>query len=273
MRYGRGVPMLVLSPRYSSDSISLWQAAIAAGWGTARVGRHAEAREIAEGIEPAEVAIYGETIVADMVAEVLDLALLEPDHGRLPRLSPALRLREVRLTTLGAARRLRGPVFVKPVDEKFFPARVYEVVDVDPEVGDDLPVLVAEPVRFGVEVRAFLCDREIVGMSAYIRDGQIAQTEDGQWPLLPSEAAAARACLERLLEAKVELPPAVVVDVGEIIGRGWAVVEANPAWASGLCGADPHAILPILRRVCRPRDELQLDERAWVRAPVQVEGL
>lgn len=273
MRYGRGVPMLVLSPRYSGDSIALWQAAIAAGWGTARVGKLAEAREVAEGIEPAEVAIYGETIVADMVAGVLDLALLEPDHDWLPRLPAALRLREVSLTTLGAARSLAGPVFVKPVDEKFFPARVYEVVDVDPGVGDELPVLVAEPVRFGVEVRAFVCDREIVSMSAYIRDGQIARTDEGQWPLSPSEAAAARDCLERMLAAKVELPPAVVVDVGEIAGRGWAVVEANAAWASGLCGADPHAVLPLLRRVCRPRDDLRPDERAWLRAPVQVEGL
>ncbi len=267
------MPMLVLSPRYSGDSIALWQAAIAAGWGTARVGKLGEAREIAEGIEPAEVAIYGETIVADMVAEVLGLALLEPDHDWLPRLPAELRRREVRLTTLAEARRLRGPVFVKPVDEKFFPARVYDVVDVDPGVGDDLPVLVAEPVRFGIEVRAFVCDREIVDLSAYIRDGQIARTDDGQWPLSPSEEAAARACLERVFAAGVALPPAVVIDVGEITGRGWAVVEANAAWASGLCGVDAHAVLPTLRRVCRPRDELGLDERAWVRAPIVVEGL
>lgn len=265
------MPMLVLSPRYSSDSIALWQAAIAAGWGTARVGKLAEAREVAEGIEPAEVVIYGETIVADMVAEVLDLALLEPDIDWLPRLPAALRLRLVRRTTLAEARTLTGPVFVKPVDEKFFPARVYHGVDVDPQIGDDLAVLVAEPVQFGIEVRAFICGREVVALSAYIRDGQLAQTEAGDWPLLPSEEAAARGCLERLLASEVALPPAVVVDVGEIAGRGWAVVEANACWASGLCGADPRAVLPILRRVCRPRDELGVDERAWVRAPVQVD--
>jgi len=47
-------------------------------------------------------------------------------------------------------------VFVKPVDDKVLPARVYAPVEVDALVADDLPVLIAEPVRFGVEVRVAL---------------------------------------------------------------------------------------------------------------------
>jgi hypothetical protein len=62
-------------------------------------------------------------------------------------------------------------VFVKPVDDKFFPARVYAPVEVDALLADDLPVFIAEPVRFGVEVRAFICDRVVVGLSAYMRAG------------------------------------------------------------------------------------------------------
>jgi hypothetical protein len=45
----------------------------------------------------------------------------------------------------------------------------------------------------------------------------------------------------------------VVVDVGRMTGRGWGVVEANPAWASGLCGCDPAGVLPVLRRATVPR--------------------
>ncbi|WAS92153.1 ATP-grasp domain-containing protein [Nannocystis punicea] len=39
----------------------------------------------------------------------------------------------------------------------------------------------------------------------------------------------------------------VVIDVGAIEDRGWAVAEANPAWASGLCGCEPARVLAVLR--------------------------
>lgn len=266
-----GVPRLVLSPRYSSDSIALWQAALASGWSTTRVRQIGDSAALVGEVDPAEVLIYGETILADAVAAALDLALLEPTYAWLPGLPAALRLREIELSTLGAARRLAGPVFVKPVDDKFFPARVYAPVDVDALVADDLPVLVAEPVRFGVEVRAFVCDRAVVGLSAYMRGGQLAQTESGEWPLSPDEELAARACLGRLLESDVALPPAVVIDVGEIVERGWAVVEANAAWASGLCGVDARAVLPVLRRACMPRARLGAADEPWVRPPARLD--
>ncbi len=261
----------MLSPRYSSDSIGLWRAALAAGWSTTRVRQIGEVAELAGEVDPAEVLIYGETILADAVAAALDLVLLEPTYAWLPELPMALRLRAIELSTLGAARRLAGPVFVKPVDDKFFPARVYAPVEVDALVADDLPVLIAEPVRFGVEVRAFVCERTVVGLSAYMRGGQLASTADGEWPLGADEALAARACLERLLASDVALPPAVVIDVGEVVERGWAVVEANAVWASGLCGVDARAVLPALRRACMPRARLGAADAPWVRPRAQLE--
>ena len=64
-------------------------------------------------------ALAGDGFV-DAVAAALDLALLEPTYAWLPGLPAGFRLREIELSTLGAARRLAGPVFVKPVDDKFF---------------------------------------------------------------------------------------------------------------------------------------------------------
>lgn len=40
---------------------------------------------------------------------------------------------------------------------------------------------------------------------------------------------------------------AIVVDVGEIFGRGWAVIEANAAWGSGIYGCDPGRVLDVIR--------------------------
>jgi hypothetical protein len=256
------VPHVLLSPRYSPDSIAVWRAALELGWTSSRV-RHVDARALVGRLAPADVVLYGETLLADAAAAALDLALFEPTIDWLPALPEALRRREVRLATLGDARRTGAGRFIKPVDDKFFPARVYAELDVDPSVGDDLPVRIAEPVRFGLEVRAFVRDGEVAGLSADLRDGALARG-DGDWALRADEAAAAQACLARVI-ADVPLPPAVVVDVGEILGRGWAVVEANPAWASGLCGVDPRAVLPVLRRACAPRATVAPAERRWVR--------
>jgi hypothetical protein len=239
---------LLLSPRYSDDSIAVWRAAVSAGWRTRRV-RLAEVEGLASELAADDLVIYGETLMADSVARVAGIRLIEPSHDWLPRLPAEYRLREVSLHTLADARRRSGPVFVKPVDEKWFPARVYATtVDVDPHVDAELPVLVAEPVRFGLEVRAFVRERSVRTLSAYVRDGQLAKMADGTWPMTQVEEQAARVLLERLLaDPAVEVPPAVVIDVGAIEGRGWAVVEANPAWASGLCGAEPTAVLEVLR--------------------------
>lgn len=260
-------PTLVLSPRHSDDSNALWRAAIAAGWRTRRLVRIGEATELGQELAGAEPVVYGETLMADAVAAALALALIEPPYDWLPRLPAEYRLREVSLQTLGAARRLTGPVFVKPVDEKWFPARVYaREVDVDPQIGDELPVLVAEPVRFGLEVRAFVRGRSVAALSAYVRDGQLARMPDGTWPMSHDEEAAARGLLERLLaDPAVEAPHAMVIDVGEVVGRGWAVVEVNPAWASGLCGCDPAAVLPVLRACVVDVARVVPEDPRWLR--------
>ncbi len=46
--------------------------------------------------------------------------------------------------------------------------------------------------------------------------------------------------------------------------HGWAVVEFNPAWCSGLLGADPAAVLGVLERACRDVDGLDAADAAWV---------
>ena len=71
-----------------------------------------------------------------------------------------------------------------------------------------------------------------------------------------------------LADSAAPLPPAVVVDVGLIEGRGWAIVEANAAWGAGICGCDPRRILPILRRTTLRRDAIPAAD-ASMAAPVR----
>ena len=242
------VPTLVLSHRYGPDSNALFAAALAAGWDVERL----HSFRCPDGLAARDPVFYGETLLADAIVGELGLVLLEPTADWLPRLPQRHRLRDVRLTTLAEALTIRGRVFVKPTDEKCFPARVYAdgpSIAPDPVLPQDLPVLVSEPVVFEVEFRFFILEREVAAFSPYIRDGEIARNAAGDWEAGPQEIEGATTAIRALLaDADVEMPPAVVVDVGHITGRGWGVVEANPAWASGLCGCDPAGVLPVLRR-------------------------
>ncbi|TKC96528.1 ATP-grasp domain-containing protein [Polyangium fumosum] len=259
------MPTLVLSHRYSPDSNALFAAALAAGWDIERL----HAFRCPDGLAARAPVFYGETILADAIMDDLCLVLLEPTSDWLPRLPQRHRLRDVRLTTLSEALSIQERVFIKPTDEKCFPARVYAngaALDPDPVLPPDLPVLVSEPVVFEVEFRFFVREREVAAFSPYIRNGEIARNAAGDWEAAPAEIEAASTAIRAVLDdPDVEMPPAVVVDVGRMAGRGWGVVEANPAWASGLCGCDPASVLSVLRRASVARDMLSEAETRWVR--------
>jgi hypothetical protein len=260
------MPTLILSRRYSDDSNAVWGAAVAAGWDVERLMRYSAPA----GVYDREPVIYGETLLADAVAAELGLLLLEPTEDWPARLPVRFRKRDIRLATLGDARALDTRCFVKPVDEKIFPARVYEHGrEVEP-AGDferSARVLISEPVTFELETRAFVLERRVAALSAYVRNGEIARGPAGDWPLSEAERSDALTFLDDLLsDPEVDLPAAVVVDVGRTSQRGWAVVEANACWAAGLCGCDPREVLNVLRRSSVPAARASPGDRVWSRA-------
>ncbi|MCB9566452.1 MAG: ATP-grasp domain-containing protein [Myxococcales bacterium] len=245
------MPTLLLSPRILEDTSRLREAALAAGWEVVRLQRWRP-----EGEATPPVAIYGEPLFVLAVAEALGVALVEPPLDWLARLPERYRRRAVECLTLGEARAVPGPRFIKPADDKCFPAQVYPGGGAElpryPGVDEATLTLVAEPVLWELEVRLFVVDRAIKAASIYARDGgQIARAEDGSWPWSDAERAEALAFAGGLLaDPAVELPRAVVLDVGRIAGRGWAAVELNPAFGSGLYGCDAAGALAVIAAAC-----------------------
>ena len=253
---------LVLPPRYTPDTIAIGRAAAIAGWAVERLSGW----RVPDWLRGQDVTLYGEPLFASVVAADLGVALLEPPVEWLPGLPAHYRQRDVRLAMLEEARRLHRRAFVKPADEKCF-APV--VIDSGPELpGEDiLPgntrILIADAVRWEVEFRCFVRERKVVTLSVYLRRGELAQSPDGTWIDERTEAAhefATSVCTN----PAVALPPAVVVDVGLIESRGWAVVEANAAWGSGIYGSDPSAVLPVVPRSCLRADAVTADDDRWV---------
>lgn len=240
---------LVLSQRYTDDSNLLWRAAIDAGWEVARA-RGLRAPPVA-----GEPVLYGETIFADAVAEELGVSVLGPPDAWLPSLPARFLQRRVALEALGEALASGAfPRFVKPPDDKLFPARVYRDADdlrsATPGFDEAAPVLTSDPARFIVEYRVFVAERAAAAASVYIRGGAIA----AGWEERDGEREGALAFLSELLaDTTIEMPPALVIDVGLLSTGAWAVVEGNPAWASGVCGCDPALVLPVLAAATAPK--------------------
>ena len=119
-------PTLILPPRYSDDSNALWRAAIALDWNIERLQSWCVPEEFSP---QGAVAIYGESLWANFVAEQLKCQLFEPTLDWLANLPRQFTRRRVEFGTLKEARQKEFPIFLKPAGEKEFEARVYDSPD------------------------------------------------------------------------------------------------------------------------------------------------
>lgn len=242
------IPTLILTPRFTDDAQALWRAAGQLSWSVERLASWRVPEELRSVPEPV---LYLEGLLGPTIAEQFGLRLLVPAVDWLPRLPEEFRKRWVSIMPLREARQLLAPAFIKPPNDKSFLARVYTGPDLPEGFDEYSPVLVAEIVTWQREFRTFVLDRQPRTLSVYLRGGEL-QREQG---FLASEAelAEAEAFVRAVCsDSRVDLPRATVLDVGVIAGRGWAVVEQNPVWGSGIYGCDPVAVLEVLRHAAVP---------------------
>jgi hypothetical protein len=242
------MPTLILTPRYTEDAQALWRAAGRIGWRVERLTSWRIPDDLRSVPDPV---LYVEALMGPTLAEQLGLRLVEPPADWLPRLPEEYRKRRVHLSTLGEARSSEQPAFVKPPNDKSFPARVYSGRDLPADYADDTPVLVSEVVEWEKEFRCFLLDRHVRTFSVYLRDGRLQREND--FAHTGREEEELRNFIGPLLaDGRVEFSRAAVLDVGVIPGRGWAVVEQNAAWGSGLYGCDPAEVLEVVKHSAEP---------------------
>jgi hypothetical protein len=255
---------LVLPPRITEDGIALSRAATRAGWDVERL----PSWHIPPLLREEDVVLFAEPLFVLHTAPQLDLTMLETPYDWLPSLPHKYVARDVRLMTLREARSLRGEWFVKPAMEKFFVAGVVNDGSALPgrdAASDAVPVLVSEVVRWEVEFRSFVKDRQNRTMSPYLVNGQLARTADDCWEVDEALEREATAFLDTFLrDDAVRLPPACVIDLGKLADGTWAIVEANPAWGSGIYGCDTDAVLDVVRRSCVKTQKLTAEDAMWV---------
>jgi hypothetical protein len=247
------MPTLLLSPRHGEDSRLLWRVATQLGWRVHRVYNW----QIPELSNADDIVIYGEPLLCRHLCQQLHLTAGEPPLDWLPNLPHHLRKRDVRLTTLADARSIQSRCFIKPADEKGLDAKIYQSgaelpgPDLFP---DALPVLVQEVVTWRSEFRCFVLDSKVLTVAPYFLKNQIAQDDDGNWITeTPEVTEAIQFANAALADPCIKPPHAFVLDVGLTQDRGWAVIEANAAFSSGIYGCDPVQALEVIRHSVRKK--------------------
>lgn len=237
------MPTLIFTPRYTDDSQALWKAAGAPGWQVQRLSNWRVPDHMQHMDEPV---LYGEALFGPTLAEQLGIRLLNPPEDWLVRLPMEYRHRQISLQTLGQTRKLTAPAFIKPPNDKSFPADVYTGSGLPVEYDDDMPVLVSDVVTWEKEFRCFILQRKLVTYSIYSRFGDLQR--ETEFASTGDEDQALEAFMHTLLaDGRVDLPDACVVDVGMLVGGAWACVEQNAAWGAGIYGSDPVKVLKVLR--------------------------
>lgn len=184
--------------------------------------------------DPATVRVYGADSFCLVLQQKLGFGLCTPDDDLLLRVPAELLRRQLARRTLGEASTLSFPVFIKPMVPKQFRGAVYqssaELADECRGLPGDSAIFVAESVKFTAEARSFVLNGQVLDTAIYEGEANIAEAVS----------------VVELITRTVKLPRTVVIDTGLIAGRGWAVVEFNAAWGSGLNGCDPEKILPAI---------------------------
>jgi len=259
------MPSLIVSSRYTTDSQLLREAAQRLGWETLRL----DGDRVPDWFEPPDerIALFYTAPHAFEIAAQLSRTLVGCDAAWTTRLPAELLRRELWQTTLAEALALPGRQFVKHAISKAFPAAVYDaaaLAEATVNVPRSAAVHVGEPVDWTIEYRCFVRHGRVAAISPYRRHGAIIEHHVDDLGAPPAEVEAARQFATTVLEsAAVAYPPAFVLDVGVIAERGWAVVEFNECWASGLYTCDPAAVLETLIAACIPTAAMTTDERRW----------
>ena len=205
-------------------------------------------------LDKAIIRIYGNAIFALVIREKKPIKLISPDDYLQITLNEKWLKRKINLIILKDITSMAFPLFAKPLIPKEFRSGVYRDIDELARecrgLSEYTTILASEIVSFESEVRCFILNNHIETMSVYSGEAFVSAAEK----FVKSFLANTR---NRRL-----LVDAYVLDIGYIKDRGWAVIEANPAWGAGLNGCDPSKAINCIYAATKP--ERAIDENIQI---------
>ena len=196
------------------------------------------------------VAVYGEDVFTDIVARQCNFSLIRPTNDWLVHVPLNYLKRKIEFTTVETIYNDQIRQFIKCVDFKFFKAGVYNNIQEVSGIEDleaSTELFTSEIVQWRFEVRCFVYQRTIKTYSNYAVNGIF----DTTYEMIGRELNEFQQFTTEFLENRsISIPEAIVLDFGIIEGKGWALIEANPAWSSGIYECDPDKALDVILNSC-----------------------
>lgn len=161
--------LVALSPMYTEDSNILKKASLSSPY---ELSRFDAQWNVPEEFRAEVVAVYGEDIYAEIVAEQCNLILTKPDDHWLSIVSEEFTRRKISYGQLKDFIN-EGPVFIKCSDFKSFKAGVVDkITDIKgfDSLNPEMTVFISEVVEWELEVRCFVLNGEIKTFSSYWRN-------------------------------------------------------------------------------------------------------
>lgn len=189
---------------------------------------------------------YGSQTFCEIISQQLNWNLIGNSFDWLAKVPIKYTKRKIDFMPLKEARRYKEKKFIKPADEKVFPALIYEAETFNPPecVLEDTPTLISEIVSFVSEFRCFVKDQKVQTYSCYIHNELINHEDHWKDPKIYDGLESPEVFVNRMLQEVYSEPS--VIDVGIVPGLGWAIIESNQAWASGIYGCDPVEALKVI---------------------------
>lgn len=237
--------IIALSPIYTEDSNNLKKASLNSPY---ELNRFNAKWNVPEEFRSDVIAVYGEDIYSEIVAEQCNLTLTKPKDNWLAGISEEFTKRKISYGQLNDFINEEN-IFIKCSDFKSFKAGVYhKVTDIKgfDTIDPSAAVFTSEVVEWELEVRCFVLHHEIKTYSSYWRNNSFDTNS-----LSETEKNDMLEFFKKFIEKySTTLPNAIVLDFGIIKGKGWALIEANPAWCSGLYACDAEKALEVIVESC-----------------------
>jgi len=243
---------IVLSNRITKDSKTIENVAMALGYAVHRL----TTTNKSEWGMAKELAVYCEGLLAEYVSQNSSMVLLRPLEAALSSAPHSVTKRRVRHIKVSDIPRQEFPTFLKPADQKFFRAGVYEGHDgLSDYIGSypDDTALVSDVVEFTDEYRHFVLDGVVVATSPYIIDKNYIG-DDGRIPPTPADIVSL--ATEVAQQCKNDIPPSCVIDIGRMKNNELALIAFSPSWTSGIYGCDPYRVFECIQRSCIHRSDM-----------------
>lgn len=189
----------------------------------------------------------------------LAMRLCAPGQTWLSGLDSSLTGRRIETGTLDEMP-ADGIVFAKPaeakirgfVSAKYTKKHIEDIYAAETVPSETILQWSVDILDMNHEHRFFVANGEVMAGSPYFVDS-IVYTADMTSPF--SDEAKLFA-LDAIHELKDNQPPAYTLDVARNERTGeWLIVEANPAWSSGLYGCNHAAVMDVLDIACHATDE------------------